>query len=85
MEKIVKKLFDYQHFENNEHLAKIIDDVESLYKNELSDADLEFVNAAGTVGEFAVYVCPNGDYENCLSVGDHRCPNCGAVLHIKGK
>ena len=47
MEKKLKKLFDYHRFEKNERLEKIIEETESRYKGELSDADLSLVNAAG--------------------------------------
>ena len=46
----MKKLlqtFDFQQFQQNPRLAKIISDVESRYANVLSDDDLELVNAAG--------------------------------------
>lgn len=47
MEKKLKKLFDYQRFEKNERLEKIIEETESRYAQELSDDDLSLVNAAG--------------------------------------
>lgn len=47
MEKKLKVLFDYQHFERNAHLAKLISETESQYARELSDEDLTLVNAAG--------------------------------------
>ena len=47
MEKKLKKLFDYQRFEKNERLEKIIKETESRYAAELSDDDLSLVNAAG--------------------------------------
>ena len=47
MEKKIKKLFDYQRFEKNEKLEKLIRDTESRYATELSDDDLSFVSAAG--------------------------------------
>ena len=46
-EKKLKKLFDYQRFEKNEKLEKLIRETESRYAKELSDADLSLVNAAG--------------------------------------
>ena len=51
MEKKLKKLFDYQRFEKNERLEKIIEETESRYKGELSDDDLAFVAAAGNIFE----------------------------------
>ncbi len=47
MENKLKALFDYQKFEKNEHLQKIIVDTENYYGKELDDNDLFFVNAAG--------------------------------------
>ena len=45
--KDLEKLFDYQKFENNSRLAKLISETEARYAKALSDDDLEFVNAAG--------------------------------------
>ena len=48
MESKLKSLFDYQRFEKNPRLAKLIAETESrVAARELSDDDLEFVNAAG--------------------------------------
>ena len=47
MENKLKKLFDYQRFEKNEKLEKLIQETENGYAAELSDEDLSFVNAAG--------------------------------------
>lgn len=47
MEQKLKKLFDYQRFEKNEKLEKLIRETESRYAKELSDDDLALVNAAG--------------------------------------
>ena len=53
MEKMLSRLFDFQRFENEPSLAKIIDDVEGRYERRnivrLSDDDLSFVAAAGEV------------------------------------
>ena len=43
----MKALFDYQRFEKNAGLAKLILQTESRYDRELSDEDLSLVNAAG--------------------------------------
>lgn len=51
MEKKLKALFDYQRFEKNERLGKIIKETESRYERELSDDDLSLVNAAGVTDE----------------------------------
>ena len=47
MEKKLKKLFDYQRFEQNDKLEKLIHETESRYAKGLSDDDLSLVNAAG--------------------------------------
>ena len=48
MERKLKNLFDYQKFEKNDHLDRLIQETMNRYeKYELSDDDLEFVNAAG--------------------------------------
>ena len=46
MENKLKSLFDFQRFENNPRLAKVIKDTE-CYAEELSDDDLFMVAAAG--------------------------------------
>lgn len=47
MENKLRKLFEYQRFEGNSRLAKIIGETESRYGAEISDDDLEFIAAAG--------------------------------------
>lgn len=48
MEEKLKKLFDYQKFEKNPRLEKLIEESEARYKAaELSDESLEMVSAAG--------------------------------------
>ena len=47
MENKLIKLLDYQRFEKNEKLEKLIQETESRYARGLSDEDLAFVNAAG--------------------------------------
>ena len=47
MEKKLKMLFDYQRFEKNAKLEKLISETEDSFANELSDDELFFVNAAG--------------------------------------
>ncbi|MCQ2419232.1 MAG: hypothetical protein MJ085_05540 [Clostridia bacterium] len=47
MENKLKKAFDYQKFENNSRLAKLIAETEARYGDELTDDSLELVNAAG--------------------------------------
>lgn len=49
MENKLKKMFEYQRFENNPRLAKLISETESRYGAEISDDDLFMVNAAGDI------------------------------------
>ena len=49
MKNIVNNLFDFQKFKANKHLADLISETESKYMTELSDDDLENVNAAGDI------------------------------------
>lgn len=49
MKNIVKNLFDFQKFKTNEHLAGLIAETESRYAKELSEDDLEIINAAGDI------------------------------------
>ena len=49
MESALRRLFDFQDFENNVELRQIIDSVHQRYTTcELSEDDLFLVNAAGT-------------------------------------
>ena len=48
MEKTLRRLFDYQRFEDNEDLRKIVDSVHARYASrELSMDEMSMVNAAG--------------------------------------
>ena len=47
MEKKLNQLFDYQRFEKNKRLDRVIRQVESDFAMQLSDESLSFVNAAG--------------------------------------
>ena len=47
MEKKLRELFDYQRFEPNERLPKVIRGTEKRYGTELSDEELSLVAAAG--------------------------------------
>ncbi len=48
MENKLKSIFEYQRFENNGRLARMIAETEERYlATELSDEELFFVNAAG--------------------------------------
>lgn len=47
MEKKLKQLFDFQRFQNNERLARMIIQTENRYNKELDDEALSFVSAAG--------------------------------------
>lgn len=49
MENKLRKLFEYQRFENNSRLEKLINETESRYAAALSDGDLFMVNAAGDI------------------------------------
>lgn len=51
MENVLKNLMDYQRFEGNARLAKLIQETENRYCNELNDDDLELVNAAGDINQ----------------------------------
>lgn len=51
MEKVVKMLFDYQKFEKNSSLEKLIRETENRYAAELNDDDLMMVAAAGEAGD----------------------------------
>lgn len=52
MENKLKQLFDYQRFENNPRLAKLINETESSTAKmmELNEEDLFLVSAAGEFG-----------------------------------
>lgn len=56
----IRKLFDYQRFEENERLTSMIRKTESRYlgsaRQELDEDDLFFVNAAGSAE-----ACQKGD------------------------
>ena len=47
MKDVLECLFDFQRFAGNAALDEVIADTESRYDYELSDEDLEAVNAAG--------------------------------------
>lgn len=51
MEKKLSLLFDFQHFQNNKRLAAMIQKAEQQNYCELSDDELQWVNAAGEVDE----------------------------------
>jgi len=49
MERTLKQLFDYQKFEGNSELQRVIDAVHAKYAvRELDFAEMETVSAAGT-------------------------------------
>lgn len=51
MERTLKQLFDYQKFDNNPELERLVDTVHSRYANrELSIDDVDQVFAAGVTG-----------------------------------
>lgn len=47
MENKLKSLFEFQRFEQNKRLAKLISETEARQAVEISDDDLELVAAAG--------------------------------------
>ncbi len=47
MEGKLRGLFEYNRFNGNARLNKLIEDTEAHYGKELSDSDLLLVNAAG--------------------------------------
>lgn len=49
MERTLRNLFEYQRFENNSRLGRMIAETEKRYNSELSDDDLFFVSAAGEI------------------------------------
>ena len=63
MENKLKKLFEYQKFEQNERLAKLIAETEARQAAEISDDDLEMVAAAGEITEISI-----GEKE--INIGD---------------
>ena len=52
MEQSLRRLFDYQRFESNPRLKKMLDDALGRYdfsdEGEISDDDAELLNAAGS-------------------------------------
>ncbi|MBR4169164.1 MAG: hypothetical protein IKR47_05505 [Lachnospiraceae bacterium] len=50
MENKLKQLFEYQKFEQNPELNKVIRETEMRYPEELSEDELEMVAAAGIPG-----------------------------------
>ena len=50
MENRLKALFEYQKFEQNPKLDKLIRETELRYPEKLSEDELEMVSAAGTPG-----------------------------------
>ena len=52
MDNVLKRLFDFQRFQRNDRMETLISETESRYGETpkgLSDAELDFVNAAGEV------------------------------------
>ena len=49
MENKLKKLFEYQRFEQNTSLENLISESEDRFAQSLSDEDLTYVNAAGEI------------------------------------
>lgn len=65
MEQKLKALFDYQHFENNTRLARLIGETEGRCERALSDDELGQVSAAG---EFTV---PDGTLGTSPATADN--------------
>lgn len=51
MEEKLKRLFEYQKFEQNRRIARLIGETEARQIAELSDDDLKFVAAAGDASD----------------------------------
>lgn len=49
MENKLKSAFEFQRFSPNSRLSKLIAETEAKYGAEISDDDLDFVNAAGEI------------------------------------
>ena len=49
MEEKLKQLFDFQRFERNPRLERMMAETRERWGTELSDDDLELVNAAGEI------------------------------------
>lgn len=49
MEKKLASLFEFQKFEHNSKLDRMLAEAEARYGTELSDEDLDFVAAAGAL------------------------------------
>lgn len=69
MEKKLKQLFEYQQFEQNEKLEKLIQETENRYAVELSDDDLARVNAAGAVTTDPYHYSGSGGGGNPIGSG----------------
>lgn len=50
----LKSLFEYQKFEKNDKLDKLIKETEGRTLDRLSDDALDMVNAAGNIGKIKV-------------------------------
>ncbi len=50
MEEKLRQLFDFQRFEPNNHLTKLIQETENCYGKELTEEELSMVCAAGEEG-----------------------------------
>lgn len=61
MENKLRAMFDYQRFEPSSRLARLIQETESRYAQEISDDDLSFVAAAGEPEQEAAAKAENPD------------------------
>ncbi|MBO4902788.1 MAG: hypothetical protein J5518_08340 [Lachnospiraceae bacterium] len=64
MENKLRELFEFQKFEQNQKLNKVIQDTESRYPQELTEDELEMVAAAGKPEMMLHSLKKNGEEEN---------------------
>jgi hypothetical protein len=69
MENKLKALFDYQRFEKNEKLERLIRETETRYAAKLSDDALSLVNAAGELVTHGAINIENSTVEAYISHG----------------
>ena len=73
MENKLKQMFNYQRFENNPRLAKMIDEAEGGRIFELSDDDLSMINAAGITSQGSILRGENDPNPNFSNPKDINC------------
>ena len=72
MERKLKALFEYQRFEGNAALARLIAETEERAADALSDEDLFLVNAAGEFADNGIH--GNGPRKGGISPEDGYIP-----------